>query len=238
MYMGNGSPDDEGLTKRRQGFPSWSWTGWIWDVASYQEFHTNYKGKSPANWCRVGVYGTKVVEDGSVELWKISSPDIEGWNRLEYFPPATFQTDSDFIQGELKFRREIIKKSAIPIHCLVIKTATAEIFISDQRLSKWSSEVSAFSSPDLTSENHIGGVQFPNAWRPKRDNSLQVIITGSYFHSPSQKWPDKTDESDPMIDCLVVEQVSDGEMERLTTFATRFSHARKLEWKPIVTVLR
>ena len=238
MYMGKGSQDDEGLTKRRPGFPSWSWAGWIWDVASYQEFHTNYQGKSPSYWCRVGIYGTRVIEDGSVELWRISSPDVKGWNRLEYFATSTFQIGDDFINGELKSRCETIKKSLIPAHCLVIKTATAEIFISDQRHSEWTSEVSVYSSDEMTPENRIGGVYFPNEWRQKRDKRLQVIITGSYFYGPTPKWPNQTDEMDPTIDCLVVEQVNANEMERLTTFLTRFSHARKLEWKPIITILR
>jgi hypothetical protein len=45
-------------------------------------------------------------------------------------------------------------------------------------------------------------------------------------------------EKDPNIDCLIVEQVGDRQMERLTSFVTRLSKVKKLEWKPIVAVLR
>lgn len=238
MYMEHSFKHDKGLTKRRQGFPSWSWTGWIWDVASFQEFHTNYQVKSPEYWCRVGVYGTKVMEDGLVQLWKISSPDIKGWNRLECFPTTTFQMDNDFINGELRYKCEIIKKSLIPTNCLVIKTAATKIFIGDQQHNKWTSEFSIFSSSELTPENRIGGLHLPSEWQQEMDKSLQVIITGSYFYGPDPRSPDKTDEMDPMIDCLVVKQIHNSEMERLTAFTMRFSHARTLEWKPIVTVLR
>ena len=58
---------------------------------------------------------------------------------------------------------------------------------------------------------------------------LQVIITGSYFYGPDPRWPDRTDEMDPMINCLVVDQVNDGEIERLTAFAMRFFSCQEAE---------
>jgi Heterokaryon incompatibility protein (HET) len=49
MYTGGDRLPHQGLTQRREGFPSWSWTGWIWDVAKFEEFHTHYQGKTPAH---------------------------------------------------------------------------------------------------------------------------------------------------------------------------------------------
>ncbi|KAF2105039.1 HET-domain-containing protein [Rhizodiscina lignyota] len=219
------------------GLP-WSWTGWMWDVASFEEFNTNYQRKTPAHWCRVGVWGTKVLTDGDVELWKISSPDVKGWERLEFFPSPAFQVDDEFIISEPQNSLEIVKKSSIPSNCLVIKTVTSFVYISSERQSKWSAALQTFSSTDFTPENLIGGIHFPNKWQDKIKDRLQVIITGSYFYGPDPRWPDKTDEMDPMIDCLVVEPVGDGQMERLISFVTRFSQVRKLVWAPIVAVLR
>jgi len=236
MYPENGRQPHQGLTQRRQGFPSWCWTGWIWDVASFEEFHTNYQGKTPSNWCRVGVWGTKVSTDGDVGLWKISSPDVKGWEKLDFFPSPAFQIDDNFINGELQNSLKIIKKSPMPSNCLIIKTVTSFLFISSQR--EWGAALQTFSSPNFIPENLIGGINFPNKWQHKIKDSLQVVITGSYFHGPDRRRPERTDEMDPMIDCLVVEHVGNGQMERLTSFVARFSHVRKLEWRPIVAVLR
>lgn len=238
MYLGK--DPHQGLTRRREGFPSWSWTGWMWDVASFEEFHINYVGKPLEHWCRVGVWGTKISAESDVELWKITSPDVKGWERLDFFPSSAFQINDDSINSELQNHLETVKKSPIPLNCLVIKTLTSSIFVSSQHQSQYSAALQTFFSPDFIPENCIGGINFSNKWqdRIKDGLQLQVIITGSFFFGPDSKFPDQTDEMDPSIDCLMVEQVGDGQFERLTRFVTRFSEMRKLKWRPIVAVLR
>jgi hypothetical protein len=157
---------------------------------------------------------------------------------LKYFASTAFDIDESFIHGDLQDEFEIVKRSSIPLNCLVIKSVMTTIFISDERQNEYNSGFRAFSSYELRPEQHIGFVHFPDEWRQKMGNSLQIIITGSYFYGPDSRWPDRTDEMDPMIDCLVVEHVNDDEMERLATFSTRFSHVRKLEWSTVVKVLR
>jgi heterokaryon incompatibility protein (HET) len=239
--VSNSRQPRQGLTQRRESFPSWSWTGWMWNVASYEEFTTHYQTKTPKNWCRVGIWGIKTSVFENVELWKITSPDVKAWQRLDCFPAGAFEVGNDLVNCYLPIVLETIKKSPLPSNHLVIKTVMASIFISTQRDSEWTAALKSYSSPSFTPENSIGVINFPQNWHHKIGDkkSMQIIVTGNYFYGPDPRWPERTDEMDPMIDCLVVEAVGNhGELERLTSFVSRFSQLKKLEWRTVVAILR
>jgi hypothetical protein len=229
MYMGGGKKPHQGLTQRRQGFPSWSWTGWIWDVAPHEEFHTNYQGKTPAFWCRVGIWSLKFSANYVLEFWQISSPDVEGWKLLDHFPISAFENEAP----------RHVQMDPIAPDFIVIKTVTANLYLSSQKQSEWTAALNTYSSLDFIPENLVGGLNFPQGWQDdKIGQPLQVIVTGSYFYGPSHKSPDQTDEMNPMIDMLVVQKFEDGTMERLTSFVTRYDSVKKLEWTSVVAIVR
>ena len=212
----------------------------MWDVADHEEFSCNYQTKSPMQWCRTGIWGTRQSSDNDVELWQISSPDVEGkgWDRLDFFPEPTFRIDDTFIKNALPKALDLIKRSPNPTNSLVLKTVTTSVIISSIARSEWSSAVAIYSSYDFVDDNLVAEVKFPSAWQHKAGREVQVIITGSYFYGPDPRWPDKTDEMDPKIDCLVVEEVRGGQLERLVSFVGHFSRMKKLEWTPTIAILR
>lgn len=238
--MSWGNDPYQGLTQRRPGFPSWSWTGWMWNVASFEEFHINYAGKTPDHWCRVGIWGTRISASDNVELWQICSPDVDDWERLNLFPSAALAADTEWVNGELPKQLEIVKRAPIPSNCLVFKSLISTVFISPQPLNQRSNALRAFPSSDFSSEKPLGGISLSKEWRNKIEDGLQVqiIVVGNFFSGPDTRFPDQTDEDDPHIKCLVVQQVDDGIFERLTTFVAESSLMRDLEWMPIVAVLQ
>ncbi|KAF2109633.1 heterokaryon incompatibility protein-domain-containing protein [Lophiotrema nucula] len=238
MHYPKGKQTHTGLTQRRPGFPSWSWTGWIWNVASFEQFWLNYQGKDPSYWSRVAIWGVRRLRDGNVELMSISSPDVKSWDRLQFFPTSAFEVTDSFTHGELQSSLAMVKLSKNPLSYIIIKALTSFIYVDPEGTNKWSASRSVFTSPDFNPANLVGQLNFPEKWESKIKDPLQVIIAGSFFYGPSPKFPDQTDEDDPTIKCLVVEEVGDGQMERLTTFDTRFTSAKRLVWVPIVAVLR
>lgn len=237
MYMEAGKQPHHGLTQRRDGFPSWSWTGWLWDLPDYEEFHTNYQAKAPTQWCRIGIWGTRNTINNDLELWQITSPDTERWARLNFFPNTAFK-DNIVTISKVQNTLSIIRKYPIPSNCIVLKTVTSFLYLSSHRQSEWTPSLQAYSTPTFLPENLIGGIKLPSKWQERIGHRLQVIITGSYFYGPDPRSPDRTDEMDPSIDMLVVQSFEDGTMERLMSFVTRFSCVGKLVWRDIVAVLR
>jgi hypothetical protein len=227
----------QGLTQRRSGFPSWSWTGWMWNVAPSEEFAMKYAGKVPEHYNRVGIWGTRVSARGNVELWSICAPDVKRWDCLNVFPGAALEADEHWMNNDLPNHLETVKKSAQPTNCLVIKTVTSYIFVSSQTQNNI---LPVFPSSDFTSEKPLGGISLSSEWREKIEAGLrlQIIIIGSFFTGPDTKFPDQTDENDPHTKCLIVQQVGDGTFERLNTFVVRTSMMKRLDWTPIVAVLQ
>jgi hypothetical protein len=240
MYIGK--DPHQGLTKRREGFPSWSWTGWMWDVADFEEFHINYAGKVPEHWCRVAIWGTRLSVNKDVELWQMTAPNIKGWERLNFFSSPAFQVDDAFVTKELPTHLEALKKTSLPMNCLLIKSLTSSIFVSSRttEYSFSSPAIQAFSSSDYVLENRIGVIHLPKTWQTKIEHGLelQVVITGSFFRGPDTRFPDQTDEHNPSIQCLVVQQVGNMLLERVATLVTNFEMMKKLGWKPIVALLQ
>ncbi|KAJ4286805.1 factor activating pos9 [Kalmusia sp. IMI 367209] len=230
----------QGLTQRRLGFPSWSWAGWIWDLPPIEEFTVYYGGKPASHWSRIGIWGTRISAAGNIELWKISSPDMEGWESLQMFPDSALRMDRSWIDNELPKHLETIKRSAIPSNCLIIKTVIATIFISSQPLNKYSNHFRVFPSADFSPTQSLGGIGFSSEWKDKINAGLQlqIIIVGRWFQGHDLKFPDQTDEDNPTIKCLVVQQVRDGIFERLNTFTAEASLMKRLDWTPIEAVLQ
>lgn len=235
MYMGGGKRPHKGLTQRRDGFLSWSWSGWIWDVAEFEEFHTNYQTQTPEHWCRVGIWAVKSSASNVPEFWQINPPDNKRWRRLGFFPSGVFRiNEGDGLEDSI----DIVRHYSIPSNCIILKTVTANIVLSSVRQSDWTPALQAYSCLDFSPDNLVGGINFPEKWMDKVSHSLQVIITGNYFYGPDPRWPDRTDELDPSFDVMIVQSMGDGTLERLTTFVTRFSYVKRLKWTPITAILR
>jgi len=66
----------------------------------------------------------------------------------------------------------------------------------------------------------------------------RLLLQAAIFYAPEPRWPDKTDGLDPAIDMLLVESYEDGTIERLTNFVDTFPYVKRLEWTPIVAILR
>lgn len=240
MYYG--TDPHQGLTQRREGFPSWSWTGWMWNVAAYEEFHINYAGK-PDQWCRVAIWGTRTsATAGELELWQITSPDLKRWTEMEFAPNSVFEVDDAFLTNELPAHLEKLKISPYPMNCLLMKTLSSFIFVSPQWTSSHTNSLQTFSSPDLAMKNRIGEIKLGKKWQEKMQDVLemQVILLANFFYGPNvkSKFPDQTDEHNPHIGCLVVESVGKGVFERVTTFVSRADKMKTLKWTPIVAVVR
>lgn len=234
----------KGLTQRRAGFPSWSWTGWMWDVAISEEFWIHYAGKNQSHWCRVGIWGAKKSANGAnVELWQMTTPDVKGWERdeLAIFPSSAFVVDDVFADAELPKYLQIVRNSPAPLNCLVIKSITSYIFVSAQPIRKTSSILQVFSRSDLDPETYIGSIDLSQTWQDKAHHGglkLQIVVTGRFFRGANTQFPQQTDELNPSICCLVVERVGDMRYERITKFTEKVDMMKTLAWEEIVAVLQ
>ncbi|KAF2644486.1 HET-domain-containing protein [Massarina eburnea CBS 473.64] len=234
----------QGLIQRREGFPSWSWAGWMWDIAYayFEEFHIRYQGKRPDHWCRAPIWAAKTSKRGGIELLSMGSLDVKGWEKLDFFPPAAFAVDDQWPITELPVYLEQVKSLPIPTNCLVIKSVTSSIYVSDEPQNQYSSSTSVrcFSTSDFSLDHLVGGIELPYKVLATIKDGLrfQLIVTGSYFNGPDSKFPDQTDEDDPHVNCLAVKVLDNGSFERLNRFSARSSRMRKLDWSPLVAVLQ
>jgi hypothetical protein len=229
------------LAQRRQGFPSWSWAGWVWSVADSREFHVNYRGKDQQYWRRVGIWGTRRSGNSDLGLWQITHPDVERWQDLAFFPSSAFQLDDSWINDRLQHSLPIIRSLSTSLHCLLIKSLTAFAFVRAEHLVKESySRLDVFARPGCKPEDQAGTVWLPETWQYKAEAGLrlQAIIIASSFYGRSTEFPDQTDEHDPTISCYVVEEVGQGIYERRATWEERYSTMQKFTWKPITAVLQ
>jgi hypothetical protein len=235
-----GKDPHQGLTQRRKGFPSWSWTGWMWDVASFEQFHVNYQGKNPQHWRHVGIWGTRTSCDGELEFFQIAIPDMDRWKDLDFFSTSAFEVDDEWVHRELETQLAMIKSSSTPLNYLIIKTLTAFAFVSSQHRVDHNGALRVYSRPEYLSENLVGIVQLSKTWQHRADNGLriQVIITSSSFSGRSTQFPDQTDEDNPTIGCLVVEAIGHGTFERQAIFRDSYSKMQMLAWTPITAILR
>ncbi|KAF9735640.1 hypothetical protein PMIN06_008567 [Paraphaeosphaeria minitans] len=230
----------QGLTQRRSGFPSWSWTGWIWDLPSTETFNLSYQVDSAEKWRRVGIWGIRTSTNGDLEPWRITSPDVTPWDRLNIAPSGAFDTDEDWIKEELPTYFDIAKSTTIPSNCLTIKTIIATIHISSQPLNEYSNLNRAYPSSEFIAEESLDGIGFSSEWTEKIEAGLQlqIIVIGNFYWGPNPKQPEYTDEDDPTIVCLVVQPAGGGVFERLDVLRAKTSLMKKLDWKPVVAVLQ
>lgn len=229
-----------GLTQRRSGFPSWSWTGWMWDLPPSETFNLSYQINSAGQWRRVGIWGIRTSINGNLELWRITTPDVAPWDHLNLARSGTFNADEDWINEELPTYFNIAKRTPVPSNCLIIKTIIATIHISSQLLNQYSNLSRAYPTSDFTADQLLGGIGFSSEWadRIEAGLQLQIIVVGNFFRGPDAKWPDQTDEDDPTIMCLVVQPAGNGVFERLNVLRAQTSVMSKLDWKPVVAVLQ
>lgn len=231
-----------GLKTRRPGFPSWSWTGWMWDLPPAETFNLAYQTNSDKKWARVGIWTTSIASSGDLEPWNITTPNVTAWDRLDLSPSGTFDMDDTWTKNELPIYLDIVKKNTIPSNCLIIKTIIATIFISPQSLNQYSNLNRAYPSADFTDDTQSlrAGVGFSSDWKDAIEPGLQlqVIAVANFFRGPSTKFPDHTDEGDPTIMCLVVQPVGEGIFERLNTFRANTSVLKRLDWKPVVAIVQ
>lgn len=243
--MYSGSEPHQGLTKRREGFPSWSWTGWMWDVPYHEELYMHLVGREPGHYDNIGMWRWTEPEEpeaaGELCLTPLTQPDMERWERLDFPPFSAFCLDETWTTMELPKYVDFVKNTPIPSHCIIIKTLTSSIFVDPkQPQSRWSVGQKAYSSLNFASENFIGIINWPLEWQDKirQGQALPIIITGSFFNGPDSKFPDQTDEMDPTIACLVVRDIGFPYYERVTSFVIRFTDMQKLEWRPTIVVLK
>ncbi|OAG06735.1 HET-domain-containing protein [Paraphaeosphaeria sporulosa] len=229
-----------GLTQRRSGFPSWSWTGWIWDLPRTETFNLSYQVDSAEQWRRVGIWGIKTSTSEDLEPWHITSPDVTPWDRLNLAPSGAFDTDEDWIHEKLPMYFDIARKATIPSNCLIIKTIIATIHISSHLLNQSSNLNRAYPTSDFTAKQPLDGIGFSSEWahRIEAGLQLQIIAIGNFYWGTNPKQPDYTDEDDPTIVCLVVQPVGDGIFERLNVLRAKASLIKNLDWKPVVVVLQ
>ncbi|KAF2438744.1 HET-domain-containing protein [Karstenula rhodostoma CBS 690.94] len=230
----------QGLTQRRPGFASWSWTGWMWDLPASESFNLSYQVKSYDKWRRVGIWGIRKSTNGDLEPWRVTSPDVTPWDRLDLAPAGTFDADDNWAYTDLPTYFDIAKRTKIPSNCLIIKTIIATIHISSQPLNQYSNLNRAYPTSDFTAKQSLGGIGFSSEWadRIEAGLQLQIIAVGNFFRGPDPRWPDRTDEDDPTIMCLVVQPAEDRVFERLNEFRAQTSLMKELDWKPVVAVLQ
>jgi hypothetical protein len=230
----------QGLTQRRSGFPSWSWTGWMWDLPPTETFNLSYQVNSLKKWRRVGIWSIRASTDGDLEPWSITTPDVAPWDSLNLAPSGTFDVDETWITNDLLKYVHLVKRSTVPLNCLIIKTIIATIHISSEPLNQNNNLNRVYPTADFTAKQSLGGIGFSSEWtdRIKAGLQLQIIAVGNFFRGPDPRWPDRTDEGDPTIMCLVVQPARDGIFERLNAFRAQTSLMKTLDWKPVVAVLQ
>ncbi|KAF1964670.1 HET-domain-containing protein [Bimuria novae-zelandiae CBS 107.79] len=230
----------QGLTKRRPGFPSWSWTGWMWDLPPSESFNLSYIVNSPEKWNRVAVWGVKPTANGQMAPFKIAEPDVAKWERLDVFPPRTFKVGDEWVNSELPKFLDMVKRMTVPSNCLIVKTVIATIHISSEPLNQYSNFNRAYSSGDFTAKRCLGGIGISSDWKEMIEAGLQlqIIVVGNFWRGPDPRWPDRTDEHDPTVKCLVVREVEKGVFERLNTIWAEVSIMKSLEWSPVVAILQ
>jgi hypothetical protein len=226
---------DQAITVRRQGFPSWSWAGWLWDGPNGCEYDINFQTTNPKYWCRVSVYGI-VLENDNFGLWEITKPDMSNWNRFgTFFKRGTFALDTEYTEKTLLRMLEKIKAIETPLNCLIIKTFKAEVYLSRDR-ENWIAGFKVFSSESADCE--VGSMHFPSEWQEDKGKGLQIIITGSFFYGLDARGWDIAHGADPIINCLAIQMVDEVVAERLAPFSLRTSQAKLLQWRPCIRILK
>lgn len=233
-----------GLSKRRPGFPSWSWTGWMWDLPPSESFNLHYQTKSPTQWNRIAIWGLLNTPNNStpnsLAPYELSTPDADKWDALNIFPPRTFTLDDTWLTTRLPTSLTIARTTAIPSSCIILKTALAPIYIDTHSLPPHSNLHRAFHSPDFSAGSFGSGIGLSSALKADIEGGvkLKIMVVGSFFRGPDVKFSESTDEGNPTVKCLVVKEVGEGLFERVGTFWARCGEMVGVAWEEAVVVLQ
>ncbi|KAL6708784.1 hypothetical protein ACN47E_002480 [Coniothyrium glycines] len=229
-----------GLIERRPGFPSWSWAGWVWNGPKNEHFHLYYQGKHQKQWRRIAIWGVKASNSGQMELWPLSHADLDRWRTLDCLPTAAFEVGEQHEDGELGIALAKIRTIPRSLECIVLRTLTSFVFVHLAYRTSHTAALAVYAQQNLTEDNAVGMVHLNTIWQDQAEAGLrlQILITGSYFRGPDTRFPDQTDEHNPTICCLVVEEVGDGVFERQAPLSVSYENAQKLEWTPSTAILR
>ncbi|PSN63308.1 HET-domain-containing protein [Corynespora cassiicola Philippines] len=236
---GSGNISFRGLIDRRDSFPSWSWTGWLWDVEHTGQFCFRYNESSALTWHEVSIWCSRGSSVDCVDLWNITSSDSKYWERLNLCSTQDVLSIDSWSERELPKYARLIKKTAIPSNCLLIKTYSSSIYVRlrDEDVSE-QSYVPIYASHDCVIQAGFGKVRLPLRLIPTTRDGTAYPLSVIVICSGGLDFWDERDEQNTTIVCLVVRHIDDVLVERIGTFEADLSAIRKLKWKPAVIVLQ
>jgi hypothetical protein len=98
----------QGLTQGRQKFPSWPWTGCMWDLPPDEAFDLAYY-IDIRKWRRVDIWRLSTSTNRDLEPWSITTLDVTPWDSPSLAPGGIFDADESWINNGLTGYFDIVK---------------------------------------------------------------------------------------------------------------------------------